>query len=286
MSRRSPHALIGVPEGRFGRITHHLRDELAYARRPRGVRPTPVLIGGSGGSGTRVIVDILAAAGYFTGSRLNRSLDSIPLTNFIRRWAPAWLARGDRPLPGWQQRWMRHDLDVALFRHAEQMAPDAARWAAKDPRTILLLPFFAGRWPDLRFIHLVRDGRDMAFSANQNQLDAYGAYLVPDHAAAPRPVQAMALWQTVNVRAADFAARALGSRYLCLTYEALCADPEPQVRRLLHHVGADPGVTAAAVACVRRPASIGRWRDQEPALVAAVSAVGAAGLRRFGYVTR
>jgi len=32
--------------------------------------------------------------------------------------------------------------------------------------------------PTLRFIHLIRDGRDMAFSEIQNQLRLYGQYLL------------------------------------------------------------------------------------------------------------
>jgi len=36
---------------------------------------SPIVIGGIGGSGTRVVVSLLQAAGVFMGSRLNGSLD-------------------------------------------------------------------------------------------------------------------------------------------------------------------------------------------------------------------
>ena len=39
-----------------------------------------------------------------------------------------------------------------------------ARWGDKTPRYVESIPFISGLFPDARFVHLVRDGRDVALS--------------------------------------------------------------------------------------------------------------------------
>ena len=76
-------------------------------------------------------------------------------------------------------------------------------WGWKEPRSIYLLPFLHRHLPSLRFLHVVRDGRDMALSANQNQLRKHG-----DAAAIPAdlspPERSIALWSWVNLTAARY----------------------------------------------------------------------------------
>ena len=68
---------------------------------------------------------------------------------------------------------MLADLGETLADHCAAVAGTAA-WGWKEPRSIYLLPFFHRHLPGLRFLHVVRDGRDMAFSENQNQLRKHG----------------------------------------------------------------------------------------------------------------
>ena len=46
---------------------------------------SPIVIGGIGGSGTRVIADILMHAGIYLGSNLNQSLDNLLFTVLLKR---------------------------------------------------------------------------------------------------------------------------------------------------------------------------------------------------------
>ena len=68
---------------------------------------------------------------------------------------------------------MLDDLGVLLVEHCATLEPGRP-WGWKEPRSIYLLPFFHQQLPALRFLHVVRDGRDMALSANQNQLRKHG----------------------------------------------------------------------------------------------------------------
>ncbi len=51
----------------------------------------PVVVGGLGGSGTRVVARLLEELGFFIGSDLNESLDNLWFTILFKR--PAWYAR-------------------------------------------------------------------------------------------------------------------------------------------------------------------------------------------------
>jgi hypothetical protein len=63
--------------------------------RGKGNRETPLVILGTGGSGTRAIVSLAHAAGYFMGTDLNRAEDSRDIGKFIGRWPNRYLRRSD-----------------------------------------------------------------------------------------------------------------------------------------------------------------------------------------------
>ena len=80
----------------------------------------------------------------------------------------------------------------------------------------------------MSFLHLVRDGRDMALSDNQNQPKKHYQALFGDayeacHDAAPEC--AIRLWATANSQVADWGERELGNRYMRVRFEDVCASP-------------------------------------------------------------
>jgi hypothetical protein len=94
-----------------------------------------------------------------------------------------------------------------------------ARWGDKTPAYAFNIPEIEAMLPEAAFIHIIRDGRDAALSLRQ-------LWFAPSQDA-----RALARhWQ-------DFvtAARQGGGccrRYLELRFEALIADPQPQLRRI------------------------------------------------------
>src|SRR5205085_1459924 len=100
-----------------------------------------------------------------------------------------------------------------LRHHLATLNGEAVAWGWKEPRSIYLLPFYRRRMPDLRFLHVVRDGRDMALSSNQNQLRKHGAMLLaPEELELPPPVQSITLWSRINLQATAFGEQVLGER--------------------------------------------------------------------------
>ena len=99
------------------------------------------------------------------------------------------------------------------------------RWGDKTPRYVEHIPFLKGLFPDARFVHLVRDGRDVALSyANV----PFGPNTV---------AKAAALWGR-RVRKGVEDGRPLGDDvYREFRYEDLVQSPEETVRALSSFLG-------------------------------------------------
>jgi hypothetical protein len=115
-----------------------------------------------------------------------------------------------------------HGLDCADAVRALFAAYAAARgkprYADKTPYYVSHLPRLAARFPEARFVHVVRDGRDVALSLLE----------VPW---GPDTIEGAALYWRRRV----LEGRAAGlppDRYRELRYEALVADPEGELRPL------------------------------------------------------
>jgi hypothetical protein len=103
------------------------------------------------------------------------------------------------------------DLIRALYR-AYAHAHGKSRWGDKTPRYVEHIDFLARLLPDARFIHLIRDGRNVALS-------------YADVPFGPKTVaRAAQLWAR-RVSMGIEAGSSLGDRYLQLLYEDLVADP-------------------------------------------------------------
>ena len=148
------------------------------------------MIGATGGSGTRVLAAIVQRAGMFVGSDLNRSLDALDFAAFFDRWV------GRELTPG-----AAAELRALVARQHEEAG--GRPWGWKEPRSVYLLPFLAAELPGLRFLHVVRDGRDMALSENQVQLRKHGDAVL-GASDEPEALRSIALWREINLRAADF----------------------------------------------------------------------------------
>ncbi|MCU1429550.1 MAG: sulfotransferase, partial [Actinomycetia bacterium] len=94
-----------------------------------------------------------------------------------------------------------------------------ARYGDKTPNYVLQLPLLAELFPEARFVHIVRDGRDVALSVTN--IDEWG----------PKRVPGAAKYWVQHVGAGRDAGAALGpARYLDIRYEDLVAEPERVLR--------------------------------------------------------
>ncbi len=244
----------------------------------------PVVVSGSGGSGTRLLVALLRGAGVFMGTDLNPSDDARAFRSFEQEWLLAYLHRLRGETAGLDRARMAGDFRQALARHCADLPDPSRPWGWKRIESLYLLPFLHQQLPGLAFLHMVRNGLDMAFSANQAQLDTYGGVLLGhayDHE--PPPLRSLRLWIRVNSAAAEYGQSRMASRYLLIQYETLCARPVETIASILTFLGL-PGDPAAFASLVTTPGGIGRWRAQPDArLLLRMLRLGQPALQRFAY---
>jgi Sulfotransferase family len=108
--------------------------------------------------------------------------------------------------------------------HDYAVARGKQRWADKSPRYAMHMDFIARMFPDAQFVHVIRDGRDVAVSHRKR----FG-YL--------SSVRSTVKWPRYVAAARASAAKLESGRYFEVRYERLVADNEGVARELLDFLG-------------------------------------------------
>lgn len=285
-----------------------------------------MVIGGVGGSGTRIFAELMQDLGIYMGSDLNESLDNLAFTLLFKRpgafkrmrqrgqlggrfdrarlgllsasmtgqrsldglgYIAAWLAYRDVRRHGhdangegvgeWaDQRWS------SLLAGRPSIVGAAARWGWKEPNSHLYLPMLLQHFRDLRYIHVLRHGLDMAFSRNVMQMLLWGPAfgIGADAGTAETPLAAFEYWTIVNQRVDELAAKH-PNRVLLVRFEDLCQQPVRTVKRMADFVGMDVEETACdrLAAKVEAPTPLHRYPSFDYSTINAPEKA----LKRFGY---
>lgn len=166
-----------------------------------------VAIGGLGGSGTRIVAELVQKSGVYLGPTLNAQLDNLLFTLLFKRrnWFTDFPPNGeiDRMIDIFASA-MRDGVGPAFehippeevedwFKNSEGMGVNRARFEDilkspppdlsqhtglgwKEPNTHVFLPQLVRRVPNMKYIHVMRNGLDMALSGNRQQLVNWGRH--------------------------------------------------------------------------------------------------------------
>jgi hypothetical protein len=115
-------------------------------------------------------------------------------------------------------------------------AQDKRLVGEKSPGYVRYLPTLHALWPRARFVHVIRDGRDVCASVLNWKKAGHN---VGRHATwADDPVSTAAFWWEWHVRLGREAGPSLGPNlYHEIRYEALVSDPEATCKRLCSFLG-------------------------------------------------
>ncbi len=266
---------------------------------------SPIVIGGVGGSGTRVIAEILHAQGIYLGDDLNAASDNLWFTLLFKR---AELFPDDNNLGEMNQgcdlflkvmmqaqdvgqdvgpfltlqdhrflnrlaaedrlqhpkEWLKQRVDSIQLKFSGQQSDSAGDdlWGWKEPNSHFFVPYLKSRIPELRYIHVVRHGLDVAFSKNQNQLAFWGERLLGRPVDVNDPSDSLSYWCRAHQRVGRYADDLQG-RFLSIDFDSFCVEPEKQMPELLDFVGVSGGDVALQSLDVEPPGSTGRFRDRD-----------------------
>jgi hypothetical protein len=161
---------------------------------------SPVIVGGIGGSGTRLITQVLQNQGVYMGGKfMNESMDDTLFTFLFKRCDSMQLTDdqfdhrisihtaahlGTRNLTlqdrselvaiyesrTSQDYLYRREKVYRTLISSSVPRVTHGRWGWKEPNSHVVLSHLLRVYPDLRYIHVVRNGLDMMFNSNQNQV--------------------------------------------------------------------------------------------------------------------
>lgn len=221
---------------------------------------SPVCMGGVGGSGTRVGAEIMLALGIYIGPVLNRANDNFSFPPLKKK------------LLGIDDEAQKLDVIMQGLQGFEQTMHAAFleqtpgvynNWGWKIPGSYYWLPYTSRYFPNIKYIHFIRSGLDMAFSRNRQQAKNWGWMFDLKIDDKPTPEQLLHYWIAANKHAITTGQELLGDRFLIVNFDALCQNPAPHIQAICDFLGYPLDSSSQQQLCqlVRPPSSINRYKN-------------------------
>jgi len=177
-----------------------------------------------------------------------RFLDDLSRLQVLTAWGVSPADVGPRLHPG-----MRTGEAIAAIFEAQAASKGKPRWGDKTPMYMRHLPLLEQLFPDAQYVHLIRDGRDVALSFLKMPEGTFTrTWAHPDTSA-----EFACLWRTEVTAARELGRRVGSSRYLEVRYEDLIAGMEAVVKRICEfaHLPYEPSMLdyAGAVDVSQKP---------------------------------
>ena len=148
--------------------------------------------------------------------------------------------------------------------------PDFANyigWGWKEPNTHIYLEYLMKHFDNLKYIHVIRHGLDMAYSTNQAQLFNWGKiYGINDtHSSESPPKKALEYWIKTNEKTINLGKKMNPNRFLIANYEKLCLNPDHEINKLLKFLGIkNKNVNMDKLLAIPKLAkSVGRYKEHD-----------------------
>jgi len=225
---------------------------------------SPVFVGGVGGSGTRVVTDILMKMGFFMGDKLNSSNDYMELVNLFPKLRDLMQSYETKSNPeiihfiNCQIKEVRKSIQNAMqdqFRYKG--------WGWKVPTNFFILEYLNENFPDLKYIHVIRHGLDMAFSTNRNQLYNWGFYFDINAIKHSLPKASLKYWIKANKFAIHLCKKLVPDRFFLLYFDNLCIEPKASVKELSNFLKVEEIDLDALIKFIKIPNSLGRYNRED-----------------------
>lgn len=266
------------------------------SQNPAFALPPPIVVINTAHSGSRLLARVLMDAGVYMGSNLNESLDCLEMLPLVKHAILA--SRTGVPSGSELDDLLTRRLALRHFEEHFRQIGDATRWGWKLCETLLIVPLILRYFPKAVFIHLIRDGRDVALSPfvapksafwrkvyfGSSDVESWNGYPMTQRAYRAHGMLFNAHRWRYHVDVARGFSQTLRERYIEVRYEDLVVDHRGTVNRLLEslslpaaHAPTKPGFLAS---------SIGKWRRLPQRDLDALSAIMEPTLADLGYTRR
>jgi len=270
-----------------------MQTRVSFDRKYKFPHP-PVVIGGLGGSGTRLVAAILQQLEFDMGSDLNRTNDNLAFTFLFKR-PELWPLQEHAPeihqamavfFKAGFFRTPLEEKDILLIdaiakinslqhptdwlekrlenlKEYSKNLQTPTQWGWKEPNTHIFLPALVDCIPEMKYIHVMRHGLDMANSTNQSQVNLWGNLLIGKKITGPAPEVSFRYWCAVHRRILQVSQNMHG-RFFLLNFDNFCFQPEKGLAQLLNYLQlkVSDKVFSGLVQMVNPPTTIGRYKTR------------------------
>jgi len=271
----------------------------------------PIVVTGTGGSGTRVMAEVLVKLGGFMGHNHNgKPLDNMDSGFFLtgntsdmrahfrfnrreeytkrkiklfekafffepyllRDWLLIFriLFSFLRPSDFWAV-WKRPHRTgesrtatlskILRIKTNTPVPSDAKFWGFKDPDAVYILKALLEYYPNMKLIHMVRDGRDMALSDQKKPYMFYSSIFDTDKEYSIKNV--FKYWTEFNIWVLNFIQKNMKEdRILIVKFEDLCQKPIEEINKIANFLEIDIKEDSPAYTVPKVINSIGRWKTK------------------------
>ena len=248
----------------------------------------PICIGGVGGSGTRLFSQILNILNYNIGDNINESFDNLYFTFLFKRLETLNLSlnRFIELFTIFQKIMLQNEhLNIKeksiieyiykkknkqnfiydkkgtynkfMKEYNLKKKNTNIKWGWKEPNTHVLLPKLLKLYPKIKYIHIMRNGLDMAFSKNQNQLKFWTNLK-------PTPENSLHYWVNVHKKLFKYQIKYPYNIYI-IDFDNFCLNPDNQIPLLLKFLNITPNknIINKIKSIIKLPNSIGRYKNHD-----------------------
>jgi hypothetical protein len=157
-------------------------------------------------------------------------------------------------------------------------------WGWKEPCTYIYLRQLKQCFQSMKYIHVIRHGLDMAFSANETHLQNWSRFfgfqcpkekeLIPD--------AQLKFWNAANAYAAKTAKQILGTDFLLVRFEDICLETETALRQIFEFLGLEltNNVLDKFIKMVEVPPSLNRYKTKD---ISSLDPAQVSKIQEFGY---
>jgi len=209
--------------------------------------------------------EIFEGLSIFEKAMTARFTPSISESRYIIRSATEIAVNGHDKSHSGRGMWaIKRALNILKFKHI-----DISRyigWGWKEPNTHLFIDYLAKYFHDVRYIHVIRNGLDMAYSTNQAQLYNWGTLFgVMPNPSESLPKLSLQYWIRANNRAINKGRKLLGERFLLINFDRLCLFPEEETSLLINFLGlSESNIDINTLKSLPKvPSSMGRYMKHD-----------------------
>ena len=252
---------------------------------------SPLIIGGVGGSGTRIYRNIAQLAGYkMLGAPWWKEIRSPARyhDNYLMRvyFYPKWL----KPyMKGSLTRFEKWRMRVECRLYLWLCGPlsynrKGKKWGFKNPNTLFFIPFFSELYTSIQYILVVRDGRHHAFHKRYDYT-RNSSLFGDDVSNLPKYSGNALFWSHCNQLVMETASQYLESdRFFVSRFEDLITDPIHEISRIFSFLKCDDREKVGIAAnLVKKPESFNQWMSESAVEISEVERFVGKDLIRYGY---